>query len=212
MAQKPSKLDTLERLLVHDRNELRAWLRDNHLTSPGIWLVTYRKVTGKPRPTIADIVEELLCFGWIDSTLVRIDDTQTRQLCTPRKPNSHWSKTNKERVQRLTEQGLMQARGLEMVAIAKANGKWDYLDDIDNLNEPDDLVQALDADTDARRNWNAFPVSYRKNILYWIHTAKRPTTRATRVEAAVSSSRANTRLQSGGRASVQRESSTGAGG
>lgn len=208
MAEKSSKLDSLARVLVHDRDELRAWLTANHLTSPGIWLITYRKVTGKPRPVISEIVEELLCFGWIDSTLVQIDDTQTRQLCTPRKPNSHWSKTNKERVQRLKEQGLMQPRGLEMVAIAKANGKWDYLDDIDNLEEPDDLAQAFDADAEARRNWEAFPASYKKTVLYWIRTAKRPETRARRICAAISSSRDNTRLQGNSRASIAKKPPT----
>ena len=107
MVKNSSKLDKLERVLVHDRRELRAWLSENHMTSPGIWLITFRKVTGKPRPEIGEIVEELLCFGWIDSKLVQIDETQTMLLCTPRNPKSHWSKINKERVDRLTEQGLM---------------------------------------------------------------------------------------------------------
>ena len=84
MVQNSSKLDKLERVLVHDRQELRAWLSENHTTSPGIWLITFRKVTGKPRPVIGDVVEELLCFGWIDSKLVQIDEAQTMLLCTPR--------------------------------------------------------------------------------------------------------------------------------
>ena len=202
MAQKLSSLDKLQRVFVHDRHELRAWLADNHLTSPGIWLVTYRKVTGKPRPVISEIVEELLCFGWIDSKLVQIDETQTKLLCTPRKTTSHWSTPNKERVQKLSELGLMQPRGLEMVAIAKANGRWDYLEDVENLEEPEDLVAALNAQADARRHWGAFPASYRKGILYWIRTAKRPETRAARIEAAVTSANSNTRLQGGTRASL----------
>jgi uncharacterized protein YdeI (YjbR/CyaY-like superfamily) len=205
MAPKPSSLDNLERVFVHDRHELRAWLADNHLTSPGIWLVTYRKVTGKPRPVISEIVEELLCFGWIDSKLVQIDERQTKLLCTPRKTTSHWSKPNKERVQRLTELGLMQPRGLEMVALAKANGKWDYLEEIDNLEEPDDLTAALAAHSDARRHWDASPASYRKGILYWILTAKRPETRATRIAATVSSATDNIRLQGSTRASIGRK-------
>ena len=208
MAQS-SRLDNLERVLVDDRHELRAWLADNHLTSPGIWLVTYRKPTGKPRPVISEIVEELLCFGWIDSKLVQIDEAQTVLLCTPRKPTSHWSKPNKERVQRLIEQGLMQPRGLEMVAIARANRNWDYLEEIDNLEEPGDFTAALNACDDARSHWDAFPASYRKGILYWIRTAKRPETRSARIEAAVSSSRANIRLQGNTRASIGRQSPTG---
>ena len=209
MAQKPSRLDNLEHVFAHDRHELRAWLATNHLTSPGTWLVTYRKVTGKPRPVIGEIVEELLCFGWIDSKLVQIDQTQTMLLCTPRKPNSHWSKPNKERVQRLTEQGLMQPRGLEVVAIAKSNGRWDYLEEIDNMQEPHDLAAALDASELARRHWDAFPASYRKGVLYWIRTAQRPETRNARIEATVSSSSANLRLQGSTRASIGRQSPNG---
>ena len=189
MVQNSSKLDRLERVLVHDRQELRAWLSENHTTSPGIWLITFRKVTGKPRPVIGDVVEELLCFGWIDSKLVQIDEAQTMLLCTPRSPKSHWSRINKERVNRLTEQGLMQPRGLEAVTIAKANGNWDFLDAIDSLEEPADLAKALDSSAEARSHWDAFPASYRKNILYWILTAKRPETRAARIEAASGSYR-----------------------
>jgi len=200
--KKASRLDTLERVQVSDRLELRRWLDANHLTSPGIWLVTYRSVTGKPRPSYDEIVEELVSFGWIDSTLVKLDETQTMQLCTPRNPRSHWSASNKQRVARLTEQGLMKPRGLELVAEAKANGAWDYLEPVEALEEPPDFAARLDAADGARRHWAAFPASYRKSILYWIHTAKRPDTRRSRIDVAVSAAAANTRLTGGARAAV----------
>jgi len=202
MVQNLSISDGFERVLVHDRRGLRAWLMEHHLNSSGIWLVTYRKVTGKPRPVISEVVDELLCFGWIDSKIVQIDEAQTMLLCTPRKPNSHWSKTNKERVQRLTQQGLMQPRGLEMVAIAKENGRWDYLDEIDRLVEPEDLTAALELKADARAHWNAFPASYKRGILYWIRTAKRPETRNNRIVATVESAADNTRLLGNSRVST----------
>lgn len=198
MATKSSKLDSLERVLVHDRGELRRWLAANHLTSPGVWLVTYRRVTGKPRPSYGEIVDELVSFGWIDSTLVKLDETQTMQLCTPRNPRSHWSAANKERVERLTNQGLMQLHGLEAVAAAKANGSWNHLDSVDALEEPPDFSHKLDVTDGARQHWTVFPASYRKMVLYWIHSARRPQTRLSRIETAVAATASNTRLFGGG--------------
>ena len=163
-----------------------------------MWLVTYRRVTGKPRPSQGEIVDELVSFGWIDSTLVKLDETQTMQLCTPRNPRSHWSASNKERVERLTKQGLMQPHGLEAVAAAKANGSWSHLDSVDALEEPPDFTRELDVADGARQSWTAFPASYRKMILYWIHSARRPETRRSRIEKVVAATASNTRLLGGG--------------
>jgi len=176
------------------RGQLHDWLAANHLTSPGMRLVTYRKETGKPRPGFDDIVEELISFGWIDSKLIKLDETQTMLLCTPRSPASEWSKTNRERVRRLTELGLMEPRGLEMVAIARQKGTWDSLDEIDNLAEPEDFASPLDACEKARHNWSDSPASYRRGILYWIRSAKRPGTRLSRIERAVTAAAANRRI------------------
>jgi uncharacterized protein YdeI (YjbR/CyaY-like superfamily) len=86
-----SKLDTLERLLVQDRHELRSWLELHHASSPGMWLVTYRAATAKPRPRYDEIVDELVSFGWIDGRLMKLDESMSMLLCTPRNPRSHWS-------------------------------------------------------------------------------------------------------------------------
>ncbi len=190
----PSRLDTLEQLHVHSRQELRDWLSANHLVSQGVWLITYRRATGKPRPSYDEIVEELLCFGWIDSRLRKLDDMRTMLLCTPRSPTSQWSKSNKERVERLTLAGLMQPRGLEAVAAARLNGSWNHLTDVENLVEPVDLASALNALPDARRNWNAFPASYRRGVLHWIQSARRPDTRTSRMRAVVAAAAANGRI------------------
>ena len=165
-------------------------------------MITYRQNTGKPRPAFSDIVEELLCFGWIDSKLVKLDETQTMLLCTPRRPRSGWAKTNKVRVERLTAAGLMQPKGLEAVARAKENGSWGLLNDVEEMVEPQDLRDALDATSGARRHWEAYPGSYRRQILHWMLGAKRPETRRTRVERVVSTSALNTRVQDSTQPSV----------
>ncbi|MCK9356485.1 MAG: YdeI/OmpD-associated family protein [Dehalococcoidia bacterium] len=188
------RVDSLERVHVATRGQLHDWLATNHLTSPGMWLVTFRKETGKPRPGFDDIVEELISFGWIDSKLIKLDETQTMLLCTPRSPTSEWSKTNRERVRKLAELGLMQPRGLEMVDIARHTGTWDSLDEIDNLAEPEDLAASLDACENARANWSASAASYRRGVLYWIRSAKRPGTRLNRIQTAVAAAAANRRI------------------
>ena len=175
---------------------------EHHLSSSGVWLVTYRRITGKPRPEYGDVVEELLCFGWIDGKLVKLDDERTMLLCTPRRPRSQWARSNKERVERLTAAGLMQPRGLEVVALARGNGSWDFLNDVEEMVEPQDLRDALDAVPEARRHWEAYPASYRRQVLYWVYSAKRPETRRTRVGRVVSATALNTRVQDGTRAAV----------
>lgn len=188
------KLDKLERFHAHDRHELRAWLEKNHHVSQGMLLLTYRRSTGKPRPEIGEIVEELLCFGWIDSKLVKLDEERTMLLCTLRRSRSIWSKVNKERVEWLSAAGLMQPRGLEAVANARKNGSWDSLNDVDSMVEPQDLRNALDTVPEARRHWEAYPASYRRRVFYWLYSAKRPETRRTRVGRVVSATALNTRV------------------
>src|SRR5437764_15280725 len=112
----------LEQVYVKNRAEWRRWLAKHHARSPGIWLVFDKKSSRADRLAYADSVEEALCYGWIDSTLRPIDDAQYMQLFTPRKPKSGWSRLNKQRLARLTEQGLMAEAGLATIELAKANG------------------------------------------------------------------------------------------
>jgi uncharacterized protein YdeI (YjbR/CyaY-like superfamily) len=175
-------LEQLERFHPPDRAAWRGWLAANHATAAGVWLVTFKKATGRPRVEYAEAVEEALCFGWVDSLARRIDDERSRLLFTPRKRGSGWSRPNKERVERLLAAGLMTPAGLVVVEAARADGSWSALDDVENLVEPGDLRAALDADPEARRNWDGFPRSARRGILEWISTAKRAETRAKRVE------------------------------
>ena len=112
--------------LVHaeTRAEWRRWLAANHASTPGVWLVSWRKPTGRPSVGYDAAVEEALCFGWIDSLAKKIDEERSRQLFTPRRPRSNWSTSNVERVERLLAAGLMEPAGLAAVEDAKARGAW----------------------------------------------------------------------------------------
>ena len=194
-------IDQYPRVQVASGKELRAWLSENHATSPGCWLVTWKKGRGPYLP-YADLVRELLCFGWIDSKGQRVDDDRTSLLITPRRPGSGWSRVNKEHLEVLLAEGRMHPAGLAAVEQAKADGSWTRLDAVETLAEPDDLRAALDAVPRARAEWDAFPRSTRRAILEWIGSAKRPTTRASRIETTVSEAavgrRANQPRQPGG--------------
>jgi uncharacterized protein YdeI (YjbR/CyaY-like superfamily) len=172
------------RPVVHpkSRKGWRLWLWRNHARSSGVWLATYRKETGKPRVDYDDAVEEALAFGWIDSKSVRLDDERSLIWMCPRKPASGWSRSNKERVERLERDGLMTDAGRAAIEAAKRNGSWSLLDSVEALEEPDDRAAALNASPAGRANFDAFPPSARKVILTWIATAKREETRRKRIE------------------------------
>lgn len=176
------KQDDAPHVEVTSRAEWRAWLTRHHATSDGVWLVTFKRASGGPHLPYPDVVEEALCFGWVDSTSGSVDDRRSRLWLAPRKKGSGWARTNKERVERLTAEGLMTPAGLAAVERAIADGTWTALDSVEALEVPNDLIAALDSVADARRHWDAFPPGERKRILQWIATAKRPQTRAARVE------------------------------
>lgn len=184
-----------EHVAVESRQGWRDWLAEHHAASGGVWAVTWKKRSGGPHVPYADLVEEVLCFGWIDSLGRTLDEQRWRLLMTPRKPGSGWSRPNKERVTRLTAAGLMAPAGVAVVAAAQADGSWTALDAVEDLVEPDDLRAALDADAEARRHWDGFPRSAKRGILEWLLQAKRPETRARRVretaELAARGERAN---------------------
>jgi uncharacterized protein YdeI (YjbR/CyaY-like superfamily) len=179
--------DHFERLWVADRASWRAWLETHHERDAGIWLVSFKKATGKPRVEYDDAVEEALCFGWIDSLVRTLDDERAMQLFTPRKPRSAWSRPNKIRVERLVSAGLMRPAGLTKIEQARRDGSWDMYAVAESLELPRDLRAALDAGPPrARPNWEAFSPASRRAILWWVHSAKRPETRARRIAQVVS--------------------------
>lgn len=174
--------------MVHaeTRAQWRAWLGAHHGEREGAWLVSWKKATGRPVVPYADAVEEGLCVGWVDSKPGKLDDERSLLWFAPRKAGSGWSRPNKERVERLTVQGLMLPAGTAVVEAAQRDGSWSMLDAVEDLVEPDDLRAALDSDPAARAAWDAFPRSAKRGILEWIVQAKKPETRATRVATTVS--------------------------
>lgn len=164
------------------RAEWREWLIQNHTRPEGVWLIRYKKATGKPFLDYEEAVEEALCFGWIDSKPNKLDEERSLLWIAPRKAGSGWSKPNKERIERLLAAGLMMPAGLAKIEAAKVDGSWTSLDAIEALEIPADLAEALAALPSAAEYFEAFPRSVKRGILEWIVTAKRPETRAKRID------------------------------
>jgi uncharacterized protein YdeI (YjbR/CyaY-like superfamily) len=156
-------------------------------------VVTWKRSTGRPAPSYDDLVEEALCYGWVDSTAGTVDAERGMMRFTPRKPGSGWARTNKARVERLSAAGLMAEPGLAAVRSAHEDGSWTLFDDVENLVVPPDLAAALEALPPARANFDAFPPSARKQILAWVVTAKRAETRASRIRTAAEKAQRNER-------------------
>lgn len=170
-------------LHVETLEEWRAWLEKNHADSSGVWLVSWKKSTGKPFVPYSDSVDEALCFGWIDSRPNKMDEARAMRLFTPRDPKSPWSRINKRKVERLLREGRMSSNGVSMVNAANSNGAWTIYDEIEDLTIPPDLESALDGS--AAAFFDAFPNSAKKNILWWIKTARKPETRVARIDKTV---------------------------
>ncbi len=181
-----SKLDSYEQVEVESRQALREWLTIHHQQRESIWLVTYKKHTGSQYLAYDAIVEEVLCFGWIDSLPRRLDADRTMLLLSPRQPKSVWSKLNKKRTEQLIATGLMRPAGLGKIESAKTDGSWTFLDDVEALMIPDDLAAALAENAMAKANFDGFSDSSKKGILQWIKMAKRQQTRQQRIAKTVS--------------------------
>jgi uncharacterized protein YdeI (YjbR/CyaY-like superfamily) len=183
--------DQLTSIEAIDRQTWRQWLADHHQTAIGIWLIYYKVGSGKPSVRYPEAVQEALCFGWIDSKVQTLDDDRYRQIFTPRKPGSVWSKLNKQYVANLIEQSLMTEAGMTKIIAAQQDGSWNLLDAIEALVIPVDLEQALAADSAAQQHFQSFSNSVKKYILSWIGSAKRPETRRNRINQTVSAAAQN---------------------
>lgn len=180
-----------EQYYARDRKEWRSWLEKHHATSAGVWLIAYKQYTAQPSVAYADAVEEALCFGWVDSRPNALDEERYLRLFSPRKPKSPWSRLNKQRVEKLIQQGLMTEAGLKMIEGAKQDGSWNAYDAIEDLTLPADLENALTANSTASQHFQAFSPSVKKSILWWIESAKQPETREKRIEETVRSAAMN---------------------
>lgn len=163
-----------------------AWLRRNHASAEGAWLLIAKAGAEEPTVTYPQAVEIALCYGWIDGQKKGLDATHWLQRFTPRRARSLWSKVNREKAEALIQAGRMQPGGLAEIERAKADGRWDAAYDGARTSVvPPDLQAALDAQPEARSFFAQLDGTNRYAVLWRIQTAKRPETRASRIEALV---------------------------
>lgn len=185
--------DGIKTFYAKDRKAWRTWLERNSDKEKSVWLIIYKKEAVRNSVNYSEAVEEALCFGWIDSKPNKRDEESFYQFFSRRNPSSNWSKINKESVTRLIAQGLMTAKGLEVIERAKENGGWTSLDKIENLELPDDLIIALEKLPEAATNFNTFPRSVKKGILEWVQNAKKEETRVKRINETANLAQKNIR-------------------
>ncbi|WP_298546309.1 YdeI/OmpD-associated family protein [uncultured Aquimarina sp.] len=186
-------------LYFKNDTEWRTWLHENHATSDGIYLIFYKVESKEPSMRWEEAVKVALCYGWIDSTVKRLDEERRRQYFCPRKPKSVWSKLNKTYIIDLIKDNLMHQSGLNIIEIAKKNNSWTALDDVENGVIPQDLKRAFNTNSKAFTNYQNFAPSYRKNYLYWLNQAKRQETRDKRILEIIRLCKANIKTRDNGR-------------
>lgn len=164
------------------RQDWRKWLQKNHLSTESVWLICYKKKTNLPTIVWSDAVDEALCFGWIDSKRITLDDEKFKQLFTKRKVGGTWSKINKEKIERLISSKKMSKAGLKTIETAKQNGSWTILDDVEELKIPKDLATAFKANAGSKEYFLSLSKSVKKMMLQWLVLAKRPETRQKRID------------------------------
>jgi len=183
MAAEPTDLPVLR---FGTQREFEEWLEAEHGTSPGGYVTIAKKGAPEPTLTQAEMVESLLCFGWIDGRVQRLDEHHFLTRVTPRRPKSVWSRKNVEWVGRLLEAGRMRPAGLAAVAAAQADGRWEraYAGPA-TIDVPEDLAAALAGSPAARREFESLDGTNRYAVLWRVHTAATPETRARRIAACV---------------------------
>ena len=173
--------EDIETFYPRSRQEWRDWLQDNHAKKQSVWLIYYKKKSNVSTILYSDAVDEALCFGWIDSKSKPIDEHKFMQFFSKRKEKSVWSKVNKEKIERLTEEGLMTNAGYEIIEKAKLNGSWNILDEAEALHIPKDLEGEFDKRPNAKLYFLSLSRSDKRNILQWLILAKRQETREKRI-------------------------------
>jgi len=173
--------NTIELFYPTNQMAWRNWLEENHQSKQAVWVVFYRQSSEKPSITWSNAVDEALCFGWIDSKKIKIDHETSHQYFSKRKPKSTWSKVNKVKIPQLMEANKMAEAGLQIIEIAKENGSWTLLDEVEALIIPDDLARELEKYPSARINFENHSKTTKKMLLQWIVLAKTATTREKRI-------------------------------
>lgn len=174
------KTEHFEKVEVKSSEELRQWLLKNYPQRESVWLVTYKKSEVGKYVSREEVLDELLCFGWIDGIRRKLDETRTMQLIAPRKAQ-HWAKTYKDRAQKLMDENRMHEAGLQSIQSGKESGLWNFMDDVDNLVIPDDLNAVLQQLEGAKGFFDQINDSSKRFILRWIKLAKTQKTRMNRI-------------------------------
>ena len=187
------KTDNFAKVDVDSAAQLRDWLETHHTQEASIWLVTQKKHMGAGYVSVSEILDEVICFGWIDGIRRKLDADRTMQLLSPRKVQ-HWAKTYKDRAARLQTEGRMAPAGLAAIKTAQQNGLWSKMDDVDALIFPPDLMDALSGNAVANDNFAAANASYKRNVLRWIKLAKTDETRKKRVTTVIDTAFRNDRI------------------
>ena len=174
--------DDLPKIRFASAAEWEQWLEANHLASGGVWIKMAKKDAGIESVRYPEVLESALCFGWIDGRREALDERFFLQRFTPRRPRSRWSRINREKVERLTEDRRMRPAGLAEVQRAKADGRWKAAyEGQKSITVPDDLQSELDARPKAKAFFAELGAQNRYAILYRLHDAKKPETRARRL-------------------------------
>lgn len=185
--------DGFAQVEVKSEADLRDWLAAHHGQAASVWLVTWKKAPGAPFVSTGEVLDALIAFGWIDGIRRKLDEHRTMQLISPRKQQA-WAQTYKDRAARLEAEGRMHPAGFFAIAAAKAAGRWDETAAVDALVVPQDLASAFASQSAAAAFFDACAPSYRRNVLRWLHTAKRPETRAARIARILESAAQNEKL------------------
>ena len=174
------KTENFEQVMVENQAALREWLLEHHQQEASVWLVTYKKSEKEKYVSREEVLDELLCFGWIDGIRRKRDEKTSMQLIAPRKAQ-HWAKSYKERAAKLMEEGKMHAAGQASIDRGKASGLWHFMDDVDALILPEDLKKALKALPPAATFFDSINPSSKRFVLRWIKLAKTEKTRKSRI-------------------------------
>jgi uncharacterized protein YdeI (YjbR/CyaY-like superfamily) len=171
----------IETISPKNRQEWREWLQENHDKKQSVWLIYYKRKSNIPTVIYSEAVDEALCFGWINSKAKPLDEEKFMQFFSRRKAKSVWSRINKEKIERLINEGLMTRAGYHIIEIAKQNGSWTILDEAEALTIPKDLDDAFQNRPNAKNYFSSLSRSDKRNILQWLVLAKRQETRQKRI-------------------------------
>lgn len=174
------KTEDFDKVEIQSVKELRQWLHQNHGQEDAVWLVTYKKSEKDKYVSREEVLDELICFGWIDGIRRKLNNSKTMQLISPRRVQ-HWVKSYKERANRLIEENKMHQSGLDSIRKGKESGLWNFMDDVDNLIIPEDLKIELKKAKGAFDFFNNISDSSKRFVLRWIKLAKTQKTRSNRI-------------------------------